>query len=241
MKVSKVTVGSRKGKKARKEKIGKGAVKNAGKESTALRDTSFEEEMEEEEGNEEDRPIGNEGKLVIGGKAQSGETAYQSDNDNNGAKLLVRQSWGSCSLLPDAGRGRPPRLTGCKHVPASRDSGNHRGRGGLGATPCFLPCVNGTGPKLLLLAVMAAMTPSPTTMAAITPLFVCNKCGKARGGEATDDTLDDMFIPYTYSSSPKIYEEEGPSTKEGQNQSMDKQEPQDHVMEQPKPYDHLME
>ncbi|KAK9095080.1 hypothetical protein Scep_026549 [Stephania cephalantha] len=58
MKVSKVTVWSRKGKRAGKEKIGKGAVKNTGKESTALRDTSSEEEMEEEEGNKEDSPIG---------------------------------------------------------------------------------------------------------------------------------------------------------------------------------------
>ncbi|KAK9098440.1 hypothetical protein Syun_025485 [Stephania yunnanensis] len=59
--------------------------------------------------------------------------------------------------------------------------------------------------------------------------------GKARRGEPTGDTFDDTFIPYMYPSSPKIYEEEGLSTKEGENETMDKKEPQDHVMEQQEP------
>ncbi|KAK9107474.1 hypothetical protein Syun_023485 [Stephania yunnanensis] len=48
----------REGKKGYQGKLGKSVVKNAGKESTTLRDTSFEEEMEEDEGNEKNSHIG---------------------------------------------------------------------------------------------------------------------------------------------------------------------------------------
>ncbi|KAK9127662.1 hypothetical protein Syun_016459 [Stephania yunnanensis] len=56
-KVSRVTARPGKG-KAKKENIGKGVVKSAGKESTTLRDTSSKEKMEEVDGNEEDNPAG---------------------------------------------------------------------------------------------------------------------------------------------------------------------------------------
>ncbi|KAK9148881.1 hypothetical protein Scep_007638 [Stephania cephalantha] len=54
---------------------------------------------------------------------------------------------------------------------------------------------------------------------------------ESNGGEPADDTFDDTFIPHMYPSSLKIFEEEGPSTKEGENETIDKQVPQDHVME----------
>ncbi|KAK9095017.1 hypothetical protein Scep_026486 [Stephania cephalantha] len=75
---------------AKREKIGKGVVKNTGKESTALIDTSSKEEMEEVEGNEKDSSIGQEFFITFddeggndGQVAQSGEVADQSDNESN--------------------------------------------------------------------------------------------------------------------------------------------------------------
>ncbi|KAK9130192.1 hypothetical protein Sjap_010679 [Stephania japonica] len=95
-KVSRATAGLGTGKNVRKGKIGNGAVKNVGKESTALTNSSSEEENEE--GNEEDDHIGrglmdtsneeggNEGQLSIGEKnpSQGGEGSDQSHNESNG-------------------------------------------------------------------------------------------------------------------------------------------------------------
>ncbi|KAK9111512.1 hypothetical protein Scep_019031 [Stephania cephalantha] len=84
-KVSNVTTGSGKGKKAGNEKIGKGAMKNAGKESTALRDT--EEEMEEEEGNEEDSLIGQDLWILLMMK----EVIYQITQTSTQKKRITTQ------------------------------------------------------------------------------------------------------------------------------------------------------
>ncbi|KAK9095020.1 hypothetical protein Scep_026489 [Stephania cephalantha] len=136
---------------AKREKIGNGVVKNAGKESSALRDISSEEEMEEVEGNEKDSSIGNEGQV-----AQSGEAADQSDNESNGQVAIGGK----------AQSGEAAYQTDKENNSISSHSG----------------------------------------------LFI-----QGSRGEPTDDTFDDTFIPHTYPSSPKVYEEEGLSTKEGEN------------------------
>ncbi|KAK9095019.1 hypothetical protein Scep_026488 [Stephania cephalantha] len=180
---------------AKREKIGKGVVKNTGKESTALIDTSSKEEMEEVEGNEKDSSIGQEFFITFddeGGNLPFDSYEYMEEEDNNlfdgvmkkmmmkfvdeGVdellmKLLIKQTMKVVAMMVKWLKVEKLQINQTMKVMAqSREAAYQTDKESNG-------------------------------ISSHSGLFI--QGGNARG-ENCDDTFGDTFILHTYPSSPKV-------------------------------------